>query len=76
MPDWTSELHARLRSLRLSPAREMSIVDELSQHLEDRRQELIAGGAEPDAATQLTRDELERADLLAPRLAALRQAQW
>ena len=76
MHDWASELRPRLASLRLSPAREASIVDELSQHLEDRRQELIAGGIDPQTATELTRAELERADLLTSRLGALRQARW
>jgi putative ABC transport system permease protein len=76
MPDWTSDLRARLAGLRLSPGREASIIDELSQHLEDRRQELIAGGIEPERATELTRTELARADLLTPRLAALRQSHW
>lgn len=76
MHDWASEIRPRLASLRLSPAREASIVDELSQHLADRRQELIDEGADPETATALTRSELDRADLLAPRLGALRQAQW
>jgi hypothetical protein len=31
--------------LRLSPKRENEIVEELSQHLEDRWEELVAGGA-------------------------------
>jgi predicted permease len=76
MPDWTPELRRRLASLRLSPTREASIVDELSQHLEDRRRDLIAGGVDPDTATAMVGAELERAELLTPRLAALRQAQW
>ena len=76
MHDWASEIRPRLASLRLSPAREASIVDELSQHLADRRQELIVAGVEPDTATALTRAEFERADLLAPRLGTLRQAHW
>jgi putative ABC transport system permease protein len=76
MHDWAPEIRPRLASLRLSPAREASIVDELSQHLADRRQELIAGGVAPETATALTRAELDRADLLAPRLGGLRQAHW
>jgi hypothetical protein len=55
MHDWTAEVRARLASLRLSPEREASIIDELSQHLDDRRQELIAGGLEPEIATRLSR---------------------
>ena len=40
-------------SLRLSPTRETEIVDELSQHLEDRYRELIAEGTSPDEATRV-----------------------
>ena len=76
MHDWASEIRPRLAGLRLSPAREASIVDELSQHLSDRRDELIVEGVDPETATALTRAELDRADLLAPRLGTLRQAQW
>ena len=47
------EVRTRLSSLRLSPTRESEIVEELSQHLDDRWRELIAGGASPDEATQL-----------------------
>ena len=53
MPDWAREVRTRLSSLRLSPTREAEIVEELSQHLDDRWRELIAGGASPDEATQL-----------------------
>src|SRR3970282_1709333 len=53
MPDWAPPVRARLASIRLSPTREAEIVDELSQHLEDRYRELIAGGTAPDEATRL-----------------------
>ena len=76
MRDWKAELRPRLASLHLSPAREASILDELSQHLEDRREALMADGADDETATALTLAELERADLLAPRLGALAQARW
>jgi hypothetical protein len=35
--DWTSALRTRLSALRLQPAREAEIIDELSQHLDDHR---------------------------------------
>jgi predicted permease len=76
MRDWKAHLRPRLASLQLSPAREASILDELSQHLEDRRDALIAGGADDDAATALTLAELQRADLLTSRLGALTAARW
>jgi putative ABC transport system permease protein len=76
MPDWRAELRTRLAGVRVAPARAAAIVDELSQHLEDRERDLIASGVPPDEATKLTRAELDRADLLAPRLAALQQRRW
>jgi predicted permease len=75
MPDWAREVRTRLSSLRLSPARETEIVEELSQHLDDRWRELMAGGALPDEATQSTLAEFRDGDVLARHLAPLRQAQ-
>jgi putative ABC transport system permease protein len=78
MPDpstrWTQEVRTRLSSLRLSPTREGEIVEELSQHLDDRWRELIAGGASADEATRMTLAEFKGADVLANYLAPLRQA--
>ena len=75
MPDWAREIRTRLSSLRLSPGRESEIVEELSQHLDDRWRELIAGGASPEEATQLTLAEFTGGDVLARSMAPLRQAQ-
>ena len=44
MRDWREDVRARLASLRLSPTREAEIVDELSQHLDDRYRELLDAG--------------------------------
>jgi predicted permease len=74
MPDWTHEIRARLTSLRLSPTREREIVEELSQHLDDRWHEFVAQGAAPDEATQYALSEFRGADVLAKYLAPLRQA--
>ena len=74
MPDWAREVRARLSSLRLSATREAEIVEELAQHLDDRWRELIASGASPDEATQLTRAEFRDGNLLARYMAPLRQA--
>ena len=71
---WTRELRGRLSSLRLSPTRENEIVDELSQHLEDRYGELIAGGASPEEATRLALASFRSGNVLAQHLAPLRQA--
>src|SRR6185369_8149510 len=75
MPDWAEHVRPRLSSLHLSPTREYEIVDELSQHLEDRWRELVAGGASDDDATRLALAEFREGNLLARYLAPLRQAQ-
>ena len=74
MPDWESHIRPRLVSLRLSPTRENEIVEELSQHLEDRWRELVAGGVSEDAAAALALAGFRERDLLARQLAPLRQA--
>ncbi|MBO0797955.1 MAG: ABC transporter permease, partial [Blastocatellia bacterium] len=74
MPDWTQHIRPRLSDLRLSPAREAEIVEELSQHLEDRYRELIAGGMPTDEARQVALADFRDGNLLAKYLAPLRQA--
>ncbi|HET9372515.1 MAG TPA: ABC transporter permease [Vicinamibacterales bacterium] len=73
MSDWTRELAPRLASLKLSPAREAEIIEELSLHLDDRVAELAAGGASPDDARRLALAEIPD-DMLARGLGRLRQA--
>jgi len=72
--DWARDVRERLSSLRLSPTREFEIVEELSQHLDDRWHELVAGGASSDEAKRLTLAEFRDSDALARHLAPLRQA--
>ena len=74
MRNWTEHVRPRLSSLRLSPAREQEIVEELAQHLEDRWRELVAGGASEDDATRLALAEFREGNLLAKYMAPLRQA--
>ena len=50
MPEWKEEIRRRLADSKLEPAREAEIIEELSQHLEDRYAESLAGGATPDEA--------------------------
>jgi putative ABC transport system permease protein len=71
---WAREVRTRLSSLNLPPTREADIVDELSQHLEDRWRELMAGGALPDEATQLALAEFRDGNVLARYIAPLRLA--
>ncbi len=82
MPEWTEEIRRHLGGLRLEPGREAAIVEELSQHLEDRYQDLRAGGSTEAEACQaafaelaesgsfgeaiLTKDRLPRYDPVPP----------
>jgi predicted permease len=74
MPDWTPHVRSRLVSLRLPPTREREIVEELSQHLDDRWQELIASGLPEAEATEWTLAGFQAGDFLARELGRLRQA--
>ncbi len=74
MPDWSDELRTRLARLRLGPAREAEIVEELAQHLDERYRELLAEGVDADAARRLALDELRDHEALARQMRALRQA--
>ena len=71
---WAREVRARLSPLALSPAREAEIVDELSDHLDDRCRELVAGGKPEDEAVSLTLAEFRSGNLLARYMAPLRQS--
>lgn len=73
MPDWKAPLHARLAGLRLDPTREAEIVEELSQHLDQRFQDLLAEGHPPATAMELAERELLDADTLADYMRPLRQ---
>ena len=75
MFDWQSHIRSRLVSLRLSPAREREIAEELAQHLDDRWRELVARGATPEEAAHTAKTEFDGARLEAL-LGTLRQAHW
>ena len=45
MPDWNRLVRERLAPLRLTPATEDSLAEELAQHLDDSYRDLLAGGA-------------------------------
>ena len=74
MPDWSEHLHARLVGLRLTPAREAEIVDELSQHLDERYDELVAAGTSDAEARRVAVEELAEPEALGRSMRALRQA--
>lgn len=74
MPDWACHIRAHLTPLRLAPERELEIVEELSQHLEDRYSELRMAGTPELEAEELALNELPEPGLLAGRMRALRQS--
>ena len=63
MPDWDNEIRRRLARLKLAPARESEIVEELAQHLDDRYQELLVDGASDIDAERLILAELSENEL-------------
>jgi predicted permease len=65
MPDWKEEVTRQLRTLKLAAAREAEIVEELSQHLEDRYKELVTSGAGEEEARRVALEQLSDEDLLA-----------
>jgi predicted permease len=71
MPEWKEEIRQRLASLKLAPAREAEIVEELSQHLKDYYAELRAGGATPEEALRVALAELGASESLAQELQRL-----
>src|SRR5688572_9315372 len=73
-PDWSVHLRPRLASLRLTPAREQEIADELAQHLDDRYEQLRAEGHDDPDARRLALEELDDHDTLARQMRSLRQA--
>ncbi len=64
MPDWPAAIRERLAALRLDPARETSLVEELAQHANDRYEELLARGADPREAERSVLAELEPSTLV------------
>jgi len=63
MPDWKHQVRSRLSGAGLSLAREAEIVEELSQHLDDRYQELCRSGMPEGEATRAALAELSEEEL-------------
>jgi len=64
MPDWKPEIRRRLANLKIEPAREAAIIEELAQYLEDCYAELLAGGAMEGDAYRAALVELSGSELL------------
>src|SRR5690606_18935027 len=72
MPEWRSEIARRLRSAKLR-ASEQDVIDELSQHLDDRYAELRASGRSGEDAYRAVLEELDGDDLLGVRVKSSRR---
>src|SRR5258708_696314 len=60
MPDWKAEIRKRLAGLNLSATREIEIIEEVSEHIEGRYEDLLAGGmSEIEAARCALADFIE-----------------
>ena len=68
MPDWKREIRRRLRGVKLEPAREAAIIEELAQYLDDCYAELLSSAAKEEEAYQQTLAELSGSELLAQEL--------
>ena len=68
---WRNELTARLAPLGLRPEREAEIIEELSQHLDDRVRDLVAAGAALDDARREALADLDVPGVLSDRLKAI-----
>jgi putative ABC transport system permease protein len=73
MPDWKREVRDRLRNLRLDPAREAEIVEELAQHLDDLYEQSLGEGAADEEACRAVLRELDEGGLLAHELRRVEQ---
>jgi putative ABC transport system permease protein len=65
MLDWTLEIRAAIARLEMDSGRESSLVEELSQHLADRYNELRANGVDDAEACALLKAELNDGTLVA-----------
>jgi putative ABC transport system permease protein len=63
-PEWKREVKQRLANLKLEPAREYAIIEELAQYLDDYYEELLAGGATQAEAELRTLAEVREGELL------------
>ena len=58
MPDWSREVKTLLAGLKIEPIREADITEEISQHLNDRYEELLSQGTSAQQAEHSLRQEL------------------
>lgn len=74
MPEWKTLIRERLADLRIDPSREAEILEELSQHLDERYQELLRDGRPEVEARTRAVEELVEPDVLGADMSRLKQA--
>jgi predicted permease len=74
MREWQEEVERRLKSAKLDGAAEREIAEELSQHLQDRYDELRASGVAEPVAREQALAELGDAEALGDRVRRVRSA--
>ncbi|HVW78725.1 MAG TPA: permease prefix domain 1-containing protein [Alloacidobacterium sp.] len=65
MPDWSQEIREIFAKLNLDPTREAEVIEELSQHLRDRYEEMLISGIAPEQAYQALQKELKESSFAA-----------
>jgi putative ABC transport system permease protein len=74
MPDWAEHLRPHLDRLRLDGSRQLEIAEELSQHLDQRLEELLRSGMSESEARRVALAELSEPVPLSAAMTPLRQA--
>jgi len=74
MPEWKHEISKQLAALNIPPAREQEIIEELSDHLGNLYEEIVAEGATPEEAYRKVLSSLSYSDLVAELRATERTA--
>lgn len=62
MPDWRAIVRARLARFGLDPLDELSISEEIAQHIEDRHRDLLSEGRSEAEAAEVAVRELDDDD--------------
>lgn len=75
MRDWKNEIRSAIAGLKLMPAQEAEVVEELSQHLQDRAETMLASGLAPPRVEEAIIRELQDPALIAGLRATMRSAQ-
>lgn len=75
MPDWRQEIASFIKDLDLDPGKEAEIVEELSQHLNDRYQDLVTQGIPADRAYRTVMEEFNGGKLASELRSSLKSDQ-